>query len=57
MLVCAVGIIGIVGVAGVVSIIGVVGTDIVGVDVTCGAAEVVIADADDALVTWVDVGV
>ena len=43
--------------AGVVSIIGVVGTDIVGVDVTCGAAEVVIADADDALVTWVDVGV
>ena len=57
MLVCAVGIIGIVGVAGLVSIIGVVGTDVVGVDVTCGVAVVMIADADDALVTWDDVDV
>ena len=40
--------------AEVVSIIGVVGNDVVGVDVTCGAAVVVIADA---LVTWVDGGV
>ena len=43
--------------AGLVSIIGVVVTDVVGVDVTCGAAVVMITDADDALVTWVDVGV